>query len=160
MRRPQIIHRQRLAALRVLETQQPRTREVGIVGLDGRFHAIQIQRAVRLVIQRLRLNAAEHRRATAFVLVGMALLADDVLIAALAMRQQAEQVALRAARDEQGRLLPQHLRDHRLELVDGGILPVNIVAHFGVGNDGSHLRGWTGNRIAAQVDRFHGRLQR
>ena len=70
-----------------------------IIGLDRGLDPAEIERAIRLVVQRLRLDAAEHRRSAAFVLVGVPLLADDVLVAALAMGQQREQIALGTARD-------------------------------------------------------------
>src|SRR5437773_1644914 len=87
-RAPEVVERKHLAALGVFQAQQSRPGEMRIVGLDCRLDTAQVERAIGFVVERLRLDAAQHRGATALVLVGMALLADDVLVAALAMRPQ------------------------------------------------------------------------
>ena len=59
-------------------------REVRVVGLDGRLDRGQRQRAIgRVLRQRLRLHAAEHRGAAALPAIRVRHLADDVLVAAL-----------------------------------------------------------------------------
>jgi hypothetical protein len=75
------------------------------------------------VVQRLRLHAAEHRRAAAFPAVAVLHLADDVLVAALAVRQDGAQVALRAGRHEQRRLEAEQRGDAVLQRVDVGSSP-------------------------------------
>jgi hypothetical protein len=67
---------------------------VDIVRFDFRRDFIQRQGAVRGGVDRLRLNAAEHRRAAGFVQIVMRALADDILFAALAVAEQADQVGL------------------------------------------------------------------
>jgi hypothetical protein len=159
MRALQVIERQRLAALRVLQAQQARAREMGIVRLDRARDAIQVECTVRFVVERLRLNAAEHGSAAALVLVRMSLLADDVFFAALAMRHQPEQIALRAARDEQRCLLAEHLRREPFEAIDRRIFAVDVIAHLRRRHRGAHGRARQSDGVAAQVDRFHGRLR-
>ncbi len=84
----------------VFEAQQFSAGEVNIVGFDFRRDLIQRQRTVRRSIDRLRLDAAEHRRAAGFVQVVMRPLADDILLAALAVAEQRHQVSLRAGGQE------------------------------------------------------------
>jgi hypothetical protein len=74
---------------------------VDIVRFDFRRDFIQRQGAVRGGVDRLRLNAAEHRRAAGFVQIVMRALADDILFAALAVAEQADQVGLGAGGQEQ-----------------------------------------------------------
>jgi hypothetical protein len=81
--------------------------------------------------QGLRLHAAEHGRAAAFVAVGVRQLADDVFIAPPAMRQDAAQVALRAGGHEQRRLLAGDGGDALLQRVDGGVVAKHVVAYLG-----------------------------
>jgi hypothetical protein len=81
--------------------------------------------------QWLRLDAAEHRPAAAFPAVGVGHLADDVLVAALAVAHQRAQVALRAGGHEQRRLLAQHRGDALLQRVDGRVVAEDVVAHLG-----------------------------
>ena len=85
------------------------------------------QRAVGLVVQRLRLHAAEHRRAAAFPAVAMRQLADDVFVAALAMAQDGAQVALRAGGHEQRGLEAQQSRDFFLQRVDARVVAEHII---------------------------------
>jgi hypothetical protein len=81
----QVVERQDLAADRVLEAEQAALREVRVVRLDRRLDPPERQPSVGLVLQRLRLHAAEHRRAAAFPAIGVRHLADDVLVAAAAV---------------------------------------------------------------------------
>ena len=151
----QVVERQDLAALRVLQAQQAGAREVRVVRLDRARDPVQVERAVRLELERLGLDAGQHRGAAAFVLVGVRLLADDVLIAALAVRHHAEQIALGAGGHEHRRLLAQHLSRQGLQAVDGRILSVDIVANLGRSHRRAHGRRGTRNGITAQVDFFH-----
>jgi hypothetical protein len=64
-----------------------------IVGFDFRRDFIERQGAVRRGVDRLRLNAAEHRRTAGFVQIVMRALADDILFAALAVAEQATRLA-------------------------------------------------------------------
>jgi hypothetical protein len=135
---------------------EPRAREVRIVGLDRRRDAYERQRPVGLVLDGLRLDAAEHGRAAALVLVRVRLLSDEVFVAALAVRHEPDQVALRAGRHVDRGLLAEHLREGGLEAVDGGVLAVDVVPHVGRGHGGTHPGGGLGDGIAAQIDELHG----
>ncbi len=68
---------------------------------DRALHRVQRQGAIGRLHQRLRLDRAQHRRAAALELVGMRLHADEVLVAALAMRHQRQQIGLGAGGCEQ-----------------------------------------------------------
>ncbi len=120
--------------------------------LDRGLDLVERNAAVGGVLQRLRLDRAEHGGAAAFVLVGVRQLADDVFVAALAVRHQRRQVALRAGREKQRGFHAGACRHHRLQMVDGGIVAPDVVAQFG----GNHRRLHRGARarhgIAAQID--------
>jgi hypothetical protein len=104
---------------------------VRVVGLDRGFDVGQRDRAVGLLRQRLRLDAAQHGGAAAFPAVGVRHLADDVLVAALAVRHQRAQVALRAGGHEERGLLAQHRGDALLQRVDGRVVAEDVVADLG-----------------------------
>ena len=114
-RRAHVFERQDLAGERVLQAQEPRPGIVEVVRLDRRGDAIERQRAVRLDLHRLGLDPPQRRRAAALGAVVVGGLAADVLVAAPAVREQREQVPLRAARYEQGRLVAEALRGHGFE---------------------------------------------
>ncbi len=61
----------------------------------------------------------------------MRLLADDVLIAALAVAQQRHQVGLGAGREEQRSRFTAQARRFSLQRIDGGIIAIDIIAGFG-----------------------------
>jgi hypothetical protein len=147
-----VLEGQQLAAQRVLQRQQPRAREVRVVGLDGGLDLRERQRAVGRMVQRLRLHAAEHRGAAAFPAVAVRLLADDVFVATAAVRKDRAQVALRAGRHEQRRLEAQQRGDLFLQRVDARVGAEDVVAqrrrHHGLAHRGRGLR----DGVAAQVD--------
>ena len=157
-RRLEVRDRQRLAADRVLEAEQPAPRVVRVVGLDRRLDRRRRQRAVGLVLERLRLDAAERRRAAAFPAVGVRHLADDVLVAAAAVAHDRDQVALRAAGHEERRFLAEQRGDPLLQRVDGRIVAEDVVADLGRGHRRAHRRRRPRHGVAAQVD--HARMDR
>ena len=123
-----IVKGQQLAAQRVFQRQQPGAGKVLVVGLDGRFNIRQRQSAVALVVQRLRLHAAKHRGTATLPAVAVRVLAHDVLVAALAMRQDGAQVALRAGRHKQGGRKAQHAGQLVLQGVDARVVAKHVVA--------------------------------
>ena len=82
---------------------------------------------------------------------------DQHLVAALREDADADRVAHRAGRHEEGRLLAEHLGRLLLEAVDRRVLAVDVVADLGRGHRGAHLGGGTGHGVGAQVDRLHDR---
>ena len=152
--------RQHLAADRVLERDQPRLREVRVVGLDRGFDRGHRNRPVRRVVERLRLDAPEHGAAARLVAVRVRLLADDDLVAASAMRHHADQVRLRARRHVERRLETQQRGDLVLQRVDVGVVAEDVVADV----RGRHRRAHRGRRprhgIAAEIHRHRGLLVR
>jgi hypothetical protein len=100
----------------------------------------------------LRLNAAENCSAPLLVLVRVGILAHQKFIAASAMSHQGRQIALRAGREEQRTRKPEALGDHRLQAIDGRIVSVHIIAHFGGRHGRPHARGGLGHGVAAQID--------
>ena len=149
----EVVERQHPSADGVLEREQPGAREVHVHGFDRRGDPREIDRAVRLVLQRLRLDAAEHRGATLLITVGVRLLADQVLVAAAAVRHQRREVALRPGREQERPLIPEALGRERLQAVHGRIVAVHVVADLGRGHRAAHRVGRPGHGVAAQIDR-------
>ncbi|MNU97151.1 hypothetical protein D3C71_872130 [compost metagenome] len=137
---------------RVLQRKKPRDGEVLVVRLDRLGDRRQRQSAVVRVVQRLRLHAAEHRGAAGFPAVAVRHLADDVLVAAPAMRQHRAQVGLRARRHEHRRLEAQHAGDARLQCVDGRVFAISVVAHGRALHGLVHRGRGPRDRVAAQID--------
>ena len=73
-----------------------------VIGLDCRSDAFERDSAMRLVLERLRLNAAENSSAALLVFIGVRLLPNQEFIAAAAVRHESRKIALRAGRKEQG----------------------------------------------------------
>lgn len=96
--RTQVIKAQHAPADGIFQRQQATAGEMEVVRLDGRGNIFQRQTAIGLVRQRLRLDAAQNGSTAAFILIGVGLLADDVFIAAPAVRQQRDQIGLGAGR--------------------------------------------------------------
>jgi hypothetical protein len=148
--------RARTAADGVLERDEPRDGEVRVVGLDRRLDLGEVERAVGEVLQRLRLDRAQHRRPARLVAVGMRLLAHDDFLAALAMRHHRGEVRLRAGGKEEPRLHAEALGGDLVQAIDGGIVAEDVVADLGLGHGAAHGLGGLGDGVAAQVDQvFH-----
>ncbi len=147
-----VAHRQYAPTDGIFQSQQSRAREVIVVGFDCRSNTRHSDAAVRLVLQRLRLNTAENRRAALLILIGMRLLTHQELIAAAAMSHQGGQIALRSARKEQRAFEAEALGGDGLQTVDGRVVAIHIIADFGGRHGGAHSGGRPGDRIAAQVD--------
>ena len=81
----------------------------------------------------------------------MRLLADQVFIAAAAVRHQRRQIALRTGRKEQRALEAESLGRHRLQAVHGRIVAVDIIADLGRRHGGAHARRRPGHGVAAQI---------
>jgi len=122
---------------------------VKIVRLDCRRNSAEVECSVRFELDRLGLNTAEYRRTAAFVFVGMRLLADDILIAALAMGQQRHQIALGSGGQEQTGLVAGNVGSFLLQVIDGGVVTKYIVAYFGLCHGLSHPGTGPGYCIAA-----------
>ena len=150
----QVLQRQHLALHGVLQRQQAGAGEVKIIGLDRFQHLIQVQGTVRLHFQWLRLDRTQHRRAAAFVLIGVGLLTDDVFFAALTVGHQRQQVAHGAGGHEQRRGEPQALGQFGLQAVDAGVFAIHVIAADGAGHRIEHAGGGLGHGVAAQV--YHG----
>ena len=139
----------------VFQTQQARTGEMRIIRLDRRRDVGDCHAPSRVLQQGLRLHAAEHGRTAAFIAVGMGQLADDVLVAAPAVRQDAAQIALRARGHEERGLLAGQLGDALLQRVDGRVVAEDIVAQRRCQHRLAHGRRRPGDGVAAQVDGRH-----
>lgn len=78
----------------VFKAQQASWGKVDIVRFNLRGNFIQRQGAVGGGVYRLRLNATQHCRSARFIQIVMRATADDILFAALAVAQQADQISL------------------------------------------------------------------
>jgi hypothetical protein len=126
--------------------------EVGIVRFDGVFNVGQGQAAVWLVVQRLRLHAAKHRRAAAFPAVGVRHLADDVFVAALAVAEDSAEVALRAGGHKHRGLKPQQVGYLGLQGIDARVVTKHVVTQRRRVHGRPHGCGRLGDGVAAQID--------
>ncbi|MNT50350.1 hypothetical protein D3C72_1872660 [compost metagenome] len=104
------------------------------------------------MLDRLRLDAAQHGRPAAFVLVGVRKLADQVFVAAVAMRHQRRQVALRSRRKVQARRLAGALGKRLLQANHGGIVAHHVVAQRGADHGLQHGGARPGDSVATQID--------
>ena len=128
-----ILERQHASPHRILKRQQPRRRKMHILRLDGPGDALKGDGPIRFILERLRLDAAEHRGAALLVLIGMGLLAHEILIAAPAMRHQRSKIALRAGRKKERTFKTESGRDLRLQSIDGRIIAIYVIADLGAG---------------------------
>ena len=145
----QIRGRQDPAAHRVFQGEQPRPCEMDIRRLDGARDALDRDAAVPLILEGLRLNAAEHGGSPLLVAVGMSVLPDEIFIAAITMRHERRQIALRTGGKEQSARKTEALGQHGLQPVHRGIVPVDIVPDFGGRHGGAHGHGRPGHGVAA-----------
>ncbi|CUZ15162.1 Uncharacterised protein [Serratia marcescens] len=141
--------RQDSAADGVFQAQQPGAGEVDIVGFDGGGELVQRQRAVRVSLDRLRLDAAQHRCAAGLVFIVVRLLADQILVAALAVAQQRHQVGLGAAGQKQRRLFARQAHRLGLQRVDRRVIAVDVVADLCLSHRLAHGGAGAGDGVAA-----------
>src|SRR5690606_33093918 len=100
--------------------------------------------------------ARYHGHGTRLVLVDVRAVRHDDLLTAPQVHGQRDLVAHRARGHEQRSLEAGHLGDRGFQPVDGGVLPVDVVAHLGLGHRTAHLRRGPGDRVAAEVHRPRG----
>ena len=94
----EVVERQHLARAGVLQAQEAGAREVIVVGgLERLRDPVEVQGAVGLEVDGLRLNATQHCRASALELEGVGFVAGHVLVTSLAVGEHPEEVALGAA---------------------------------------------------------------
>ena len=148
----QVVVGHHVAVPGVFQAQQAGARKVRVVRLDGRSDVGQRHAALRVLRQGLRLHAAKHRRAAAFVAVGVRQLANDVFIAPPAVRQDAAQVALRARRHEQRRLFAGDGGDAFLQRIHRRVVAKHVVAQGRGHHGGAHGGRGLGDGVAAEVD--------
>ena len=103
-------------------------------------------------LQRLRLNASEHRSTAALRNIGVRFLADDVFIAPAAMTKQSAEVRLSSTRQEKRRLGSQSLGCDFLKPIDGGIIAVHVISDLRCSHRLAHRHRWTSNGVTSQVD--------
>ena len=125
---------------------------MGIVWFDSPANGVEIDRAVVEHGNGLGLNASENRCSPGFVLVGVSLIANDVLVTPAAVSQQCAEIALRAAWREHRRLFAEQLSYVRFESIDGWVVTKDVVADLRVGNGLSHAKRWPGHSVGAQVN--------
>ena len=77
---------------------------------------------------------------------------DEERVAGPAEDLERDLVRHRRGREEDGLVLPEELGAAALELVDGRVLPLLLVADGGVGDRLAHRRGRPGQRVGAEID--------
>lgn len=101
----QMVSRQYPPAERILDRDQSGNREMRIVGLNRGVKIVHADRAVGPDRQRLRLNRAEHGRASSFPQIGMSFASTEIFLAALAMAHDRSEIGHGAGRQQQSRFL-------------------------------------------------------
>ncbi len=139
----------------VFQGQQARAGKVKIIGLDSVEHLLQVQRTIGLYLQRLWLNGAQHCRTATFVLIGMGLLTDDVLVAAFTVRHKRQQIAHGARRHEQRGIKPEASGERRFEQIDRRVLAVDVIANGRTCHGIKHAGRGQSHCVAAQIDDSH-----
>src|SRR5258708_40320242 len=122
-----------------------------IVGLDRRLDFREVERAVGTIVERLRLDRAQHRHAARLVVIRVRVLAHDHLLAALAMRHERREVRLRPGGKEESRLHAEALRGDLLQAVHPGIVAEDVAADGGLRHRGAHGGRRLGNGVASKV---------
>ena len=123
-----------------------------IIRLDGRRDFAEVHAAIFRAFQRLRLDAAEHRRTARLVAVGVGVLGDDVFVATLAVGEQRHQIALGAGGKKQRGFVAGHFREFLLEPPHRRVFVIYIIADLGGGHGAAHVVAGGGNGVAAQVN--------
>ena len=153
-------HRAEAAVGGVLDRDQPRARRIAAVGIA--------QRGLDLVGGEHAVGAVEHADHDARIggrAAGLGV--DDVggpvgdhLVAQPAMDADGGLVAHGAARHEDGVFLAEDLADPVAQPVDGGVLVLLLVAHFGLGHGFPHAGRRLGLGVAVEIDEpiLHGVL--
>src|SRR5580698_7741520 len=97
-----------------------------VIGFDCRSDALERNSAMRLVLERLGLNAAKNGCAALLVFVGVRLLPDQEFISAAAVGHESRKIALRAGGKEQCALESKALGGRGLQTIDGRIVAKHI----------------------------------
>ena len=141
----------------VLDGDQARDRLVDIGRVAERGLDLgRVDRAIRPVVERSDARADDDRVTGGLVEDHVVLAAGDGLLAAAEVGHLGDEVAHRPRRDEEARFLAEQLGCAFLEGVDRRVVAEDVVAEFGLGHRPEHGRGRVGDRVAAQVDPWHG----
>ena len=141
------------AVVRVLDADEAGARVVLVVRSDRAADGCRDRGGLWRRCARVQAEAADEPGAAGLVLDDVRSFADDDLFAALrAVRELRDEVALRAAGDEERGLLAEHLGGHLLQAVDRGVAGEDVVAELSVGDRLAHLRRGQRHGVAAQVD--------
>src|SRR5436190_1775103 len=134
----EISARDRLAANRVLQGEQPRAREMRIIRTDRCLDLREIKGPIGAIRDDLRMDRAQHAEPAGFVAIAVLLRADDHAFAALAVADQRGEVGLGARGKEERRLEAEALGRLRLQAVDRRIVAKDVVAKLGVHHGAAH----------------------
>ena len=149
----EVVEGEHPAALGILETKEPAPRVVEVVPrLDRRPHRVEGQSPVRREVEGLGLDPPEGGRPARLGPVAVRPLSGDVLVAAPAVGEEGEQVALGPARHEERSFHPHHLGRPAFKGIDGGIFSVDVVAHLRRRHRLAHGQRRHGHRVASKVN--------
>jgi hypothetical protein len=148
---PEIVHGQHRAAGGVFKADQPGPGKVRVVRLDGGLDGGERNRGIGRVLQGLGLNRAQHGHSTGLPAVRMPLLADDRLVAPLAVGQKPDEVGLGTGACEHRSLEAEQLGSALFQGVYGRILTVDVVSDLGLNHGFAHRRGGAGDGIASKI---------
>ena len=149
-----IRHGQGFAPLGVFQAKQAGLGKMDVVGFDfGGGHG-QINCAVGLEFDGLGLNTAEHCRPATFVFIGVGQLADQILIATLAMGHEGDEVRLGSAAGKKCGGKAEELSADTFQFIDGWVFAIDIIADCGGHHCLTHGGGWLGDGITTEIYGF------
>ena len=150
-------HEPAAAVVRVLDLDQRRRRIENVAArLHDREKLCGREQAARADLSEL--HAGVRGRRAGLVPHGVALAAHDDVVAGPSQRAQRDLIRHRAGRHPQRGFLAEQRRDARLQLVDGGVLAVLVVADRRARHRLAHRGRRPRDRIGAQIDwSAHGR---
>jgi hypothetical protein len=149
-----VVGRQRgavTAVVGIFQTDEPSLREMDVVVANGGPDLIKSHCPVRQVWDGMGEDAAQGGHSARLIQEDVRAVSQDRLFAAGAVREHADDVAHRAAYDQERRFHSQHFGRHRLKPVDRGVFGEDVVAEIGVKDGSAH--GWCGKsyRVASQI---------
>ena len=140
------------AGMCVFSTNTADTGGLMMIGLgNGQAYVVHVDQAVGVGHQ-VELRRTVQTGGAGLVDHHVLALAGDHSRAGAAEQSQRDLVRHRARRHEDRRLLTDSRREGLLEVANGRVLAVAVVAHDRVAHGPPHHRGWFGDGVGAQVD--------
>ncbi len=140
----------------VLDGDEPCDRFVRVARVaEGGLDLGRIDGPVRAILEGSHAGADDDRVAGGLVDDHVMLSTGDRLLAAGEVGHLGDEVAHRAAGDEQAGFLAEQVGRAFLQGVDRRVVAEDVITQLGLGHRATHRRRWMGDGVAAQVDPGH-----